>query len=1194
MAGTGKAVPQARLTKLKRSPSRGENAKKSGLAIKAARKRSQVRRERRAGTEAARRQPDARSHFQSAGRSRRRAGAVTPQRRPAARKEAVEAREQLAAASEILKVIASSRTDVQPVFDAIVQSAARLFDRRAVLRLVEGEGIRRRALSDPDSVRIQPKEVMPIDRDSLSGRVVLECKAMQVSDARGPDALPYGRAHAHEWDFRSFAAAPLIRDGTAIGVIMVNSAKPGALSDKQMALLQTFADQAVIAIENARLFSETKEALERQTATAEILKVISGSPTDTGPVFEVIVRNAADLCGGLFANVFRFDGVMLHFLASSSTKLEMLELLRRQYPMRPNRSQISGRTILEKTVVRMEDALNDPDYDRRHATTGGWRRMIGVPMMRDGNALGVFVVGWSEPGPISSRHEDLLKTFADQAVIAIENVRLFNETKEALERQTATAEILKVISGSLTDTRPVFDAIVQSGLGIFGGLMVTIALVDGELMQLGATGGGDSIENNRGRFPLPLNRESLGGCAVLDRAVMTIGNTEASGVPRLTRDNGRAVGFRAIAAAPMLRDGVAIGCIIVTRAEPGAFGGKQLALLQTFAAQAVIAIENVRLFNETKEALQRQTATAEILRVISSSPNDVQPVLECVAERAARLCDAYDSSLMVLKAGRVSLGAWFQQTPGTLGTLSAGETVALNRDTVMGRAIMDQAVIHVHDLQNPPSGEFELGRKLALRMGHRTILAVPLLSEDEPLGAILLRRKEVRPFSERQIALLRTFADQAAIGIKNVALFGQLQERTQALTKSVDQLTALGEVGQAISSTLDLETVLKTIVSRAVQLTALAAGVIYEYDQASGQFELRAAENLDEVTVAAFRQVAVRRGEGAVGTSVVLREPVQVPDIHDSSYPARLREPLDRSGLRALLAVPLFREEQIVGSLLVARASAGSFPPETVELLKTFASQSALAIQNARLFREIEEKGRQLEVASKHKSQFLASMSHELRTPLNAILGFNEMILDQAYGEVPEDMKEPLEDIQTSGKHLLRLINNVLDLAKIEAGRMELALTDYSAYDTVESVRATLRPLAESKGLEFVASMPNDLPLAYGDPGRITQCLMNLAGNSLKFTKVGKVEISVELRDSTLVYRVSDTGIGIPPDKIGSLFTEFKQTDAAIASEYGGTGLGLSISRKFIEMHGGRIWVESELGEGSAFIFEVPLRAMAA
>ncbi len=435
-------------------------------------------------------------------------------------------------------------------------------------------------------------------------------------------------------------------------------------------------------------------------------------------------------------------------------------------------------------------------------------------------------------------------------------------------------------------------------------------------------------------------------------------------------------------------------------------------------------------------------------------------------------------------------------------------------------------------------------------------------------------RQELRGFDEEQR--------------RAAAELGRLNEQ---LTRSVGQLTALGEVGQAISSTLDLETVLKTIVSRAVQLSELDSGAIYEYDERTEEYRLRASENLSAEIVEALRRAPIRRNEGPVWRAGITGQPTEIPEMLDESYQTPRREFLIRAGYRALLVVPLLRENHIVGALSVVRKSPGAFAPEIVELLKAFATQSALAIQNARLFREIAEKSRQLEIASRHKSEFLASMSHEFRTPLNAILGFNEMILGQLYGEVPADMQAPLAQIQKSGKHLLRLINNVLDLAKIEAGRMELSLQDYSVHDTVESVRSSLRPLAADKGLEFIASVPGDIPLAYGDAGRITQCLMNLAGNSLKFTKAGKVEISVELKGGTLVYRVADTGIGIPPDKIENLFTEFKQTDASIASEYGGTGLGLSISRKFVEMHGGRIWVESEPGKGSSFIFEVPLRA---
>jgi signal transduction histidine kinase len=609
-----------------------------------------------------------------------------------------------------------------------------------------------------------------------------------------------------------------------------------------------------------------------------------------------------------------------------------------------------------------------------------------------------------------------------------------------------------------------------------------------------------------------------------------------------------------------------------------------LELIQTFASQAVIAIENVRLFNETKESLERQTATAEILKVISSSPTDVQPVFEAIAQSASALfrCDV---AILILEGEHIFLrtAAGSRATPERRQKMHKLYPIPYDVDKNMAsRVIAERRTVEVLDTEAPDNPPLTA---LAGRAGQfRSLTMAPLQREGAGIGVISLLREEPGfRLDEKQLSLLKTFADQAVIAIENVRLFKELQQR-------IEQMTALGEVGQAISSTLDIETVLKTIVSRAVQLARLDGGSIYEYDERAEEFNVRATENVDEEYLAVLRSTPIRRGEGAVGRAALEGEPVQIPDVQDSSYQSRLRDALIRAGYRAVLVVPLRREEQVIGALSVTRKTPGAFAPEVVELLKTFATQSAMAIQNARLFREIAEKGKQLEVASRHKSDFLASMSHELRTPLNAILGFNEMILGQVYGDVPADMQEPLEDIQKSGKHLLRLINNVLDLAKIEAGRMELSLQDYSVQDTVESVRATLRPLAAEKGLEFLASVPQDLPLAYGDSGRITQCLMNLAGNSLKFTRAGKVEIAVTEKDGLLTYRVTDTGVGIPPDKIGSLFTEFKQTDATIASEYGGTGLGLSISKKFVEMHGGRIWIESELGKGSAFIFEIPLR----
>ena len=761
-----------------------------------------------------------------------------------------------------------------------------------------------------------------------------------------------------------------------------------------------------------------------------------------------------------------------------------------------------------------------------------------------------------------------------------------DQTKEALEQQTATAEILASISGSMTDTRPVFDAIVRNLLRLFGTRFAVVQILRDGIVEMPAVDGEPGFEKLIERYPRPLDESTVGGQAMLSMRTVqyspVIGNPAA---PAATQQFARDFGFDSVIFAPMVCEDRVLGAIGIAHHEPRVFDDRQVALIEGFADQAVIAIENVRLFNETTEALERQTATAEILKVIASSPTDLQPVLGAVAQRAAQLCESLDARIFFTDGDVARYVSGFGELAGVQ------DAVRITRGLALGRAIIDRAVVHVEDLARESATEFPDAREVQEKYGHRTTLAVPLLREDKAIGCILLRRSEVRPFSAKQIELLKTFADQAVIAIENVRLFEAVRQRTEALTRSVGQLTALGEVGQAISSTLDLDTVLKTIVTRAVQLAGLDGGVIYEYDERRGQFDMRASENFDEQSVDRLRRAGIREGEGAIGTSVVTRQPVQVPDTHAPGYSVRLRELLDRAGFHAVLAVPLVRDDQTIGALLVARASAGPFAPEIIDLLKTFASQSALAIQNARLFREIEDKGRQLETASRHKSDFLASMSHELRTPLNAILGFNELIMGEVYGEVPQDMKEPLADIQSSGKHLLGLINNVLDLAKIEAGRMELALADYSVLDTVARVHSTLRSLAAEKGLEFLASVPDEIPLVYGDSGRIAQCLMNLAGNSLKFTKAGRVEITVELNGEILVFRVADTGIGIAPDKIDSLFTEFKQTDATIASEYGGTGLGLSISKKFVEMHGGRIWVESQLGSGTSFLFELPLRA---
>jgi signal transduction histidine kinase len=417
----------------------------------------------------------------------------------------------------------------------------------------------------------------------------------------------------------------------------------------------------------------------------------------------------------------------------------------------------------------------------------------------------------------------------------------------------------------------------------------------------------------------------------------------------------------------------------------------------------------------------------------------------------------------------------------------------------------------------------------------------------------------------------------------------QVEARTQELARSVEELQALGEVSQAVSSTLDLQKVLATIVAHAVELSGTESGAIYEFDEIAEEFQLRATHRMSEELIQAIREAGINLSETAVGWAGKKREAVQVPDIlQEPTYPTG--EIMKREGFRALLAVPLLREDRLIGGLVVRRRAPGEFQKETVDLLQTFATQSALAIQNARLFREIESKGRELEIASKHKSDFLANMSHELRTPLNAILGYTELILDKIYGDVPETIQEVLERVEKNGRHLLGLINDVLDLSKIEAGQLALSLDDYSMKEVVHTVVTSVESLAAEKNLELKVSVSPEVAHGKGDQQRISQVFLNLVGNAIKFTEAGEVRIEATASNDTFVLSVSDTGPGLSEADQQRVFEEFHQVDGSSTRKKGGTGLGLSIAKRIVEMHGGRIWVESTVGKGSTFWFTLPVR----
>jgi GAF domain-containing protein len=1145
-----------------------------------------------------------------------------------------EALDQQTATSEILRVISRSPTDAQPVFETIARNAMGLLGGASSgVVVVAGDDIDLGALAiaaGGEAYEVA-RRFYPMSRAEFArlrpplSRVLETQAAVRIEDLRRVESEAI-REYAGTAEIRSAVAVPMLRDREAIGLIVVNRREPYLFTDDEVALLETFAAQAVIAIENVRLFRELEarnadltDALARETATSEILRVISRSPTDVQPVFNAIVESAMRLCGARVGHLFRFDGELLYLVAGTSTPAYD-DLVQRLYPMRPSQGQVSGRAILSRTVAQIPDVLTDPDYRHDLAVAGDWRSRLGVPLLREGSPIGVIVIMRADPGLFADYHIELLKTFADQAVIAIENVRLFTELQEknreltqahaqvseALERQTATSEILRVISSSPTDAQPVFEVIVRRAVRLCGGVHGGVLKLSGDVLSVVALENLSAVSTDLllRLYPRSPDRSGLVGLAIRQREVVHSADVERD--PRTADPElARRAGYSSVLAVPILRSGEPIGAIFVTSTRP--FGAVQMELLQTFADQAVIAIENVRLFTELQdknralteahaqvtEALEQQTATAEILRVISQSQTNVQPVFDTIVRNAVRLCGASHGGVYRFDGELVHFVAHEGYTPEQLEHWRRQWPRPVTAASITCQAIRTRSLVRIADVELHELTSDDLANVRA--RGARSVMAVPMFRQREIIGAISLAHRDVDAFSDAHVGLIKTFADLAVIAIENARLLTELQARTYELTRSVGELTALGDVGRALSSTLDLETVLQTIVTRANTLAGTAGCTIWEYDDAHEQFRLRVSHYADARDAAILgapdRVTTIRRGQGVTTQVVERRQPVQIADIAaEGAYESPIRRALLEAGHRGLLGVPLLREEQVIGVLAVTRKTPGEFEADVVRLLSTFATQSALAIQNARLFREIEGKSRQLELASQHKSEFLANMSHELRTPLNAIIGFSEVLGERMFGELNAKQEEYLKDIHASGQHLLSLINDILDLSKIEAGRMELELAEFHFPQAIENALVLVRERALRRGITLEQSIAPRLGEIRGDERKIKQVLLNLLSNAIKFTpEDGRVEVRAIPVDGSVEVSVTDTGVGIAPEDQEAIFEEFRQVGTA-DKKVEGTGLGLALSRKFIELHGGRIWVESQIGVGSTFTFTIPIR----
>jgi GAF domain-containing protein len=1094
--------------------------------------------------------------------------------------ETKEALEQQTAISEILRVISSSPGDVKPMLNAVAERALKLCDAaESTIVLVEGDGLRF-AAGFGTTQTLAKDELMPLTRGSITGRAVIDRAVIHMGDlaAAPEEEFPIGRELQRRFGHHAILSVPLMREDRAIGAIALWRMEARAFTEKQVALVKTFADQAAIAIENVRLFNETKEALERQTAIAEILRVISSSPTDVQPVLDAIAERAARLCDASAASMYLTDGDTLRHLASKGPSPDPVSHVD-TLPI--DRNSISGRALLERKTIEVEDMLEMADeypLSFEIAKRYGHRTVVVVPLFREGKPFGTILLRRQEVRAFGDREIALLSTFGDQAAIALENVRLFNETKEALEQQQASGDVLAAISSSIADATPVFEKILMSCERLFAGTVISVNVVgeDGLLRTVAHHGPGQA--GLLQQAPVPINDQTATGVCIMGRRVLhfpDVDNDET--VPALTREGVKIAGAKAAVFAPMLWEGKGIGSISVGRDRAGAFSDKEIALLKTFADQAVIAIQNARLFNETKEALDQQRASGEVLAAISSSIADTKPVFDAILQSCQRLFAGETVGITLVRDDDmldiVGRGPGFDE-------LKKLFPQPLTHETASGRAILEQKVMAYPDIDTAQMPE--TSRDGCRAIGALSIVFAPMLFEGRGIGTLWVGRPFKGAFTDKQLTLLKTFADQAVIAIQNARLFNETKE-------ALEQQRASGEVLAAISSSIaDATPVFDKIVTSCEHLfEGRLVGINLVGDD--GLIRIGAYHGPGREELAKIFPAPIDESTGT-GAAIVRRRVLHFPDVeHDENVPAGTIQGCRATGIKSLIFAPMLWEGKGIGAIFVGREHAGPFSEKEIGLLKTFADQAVIAIQNARLFSEIQDKSRQLEVANKHKSEFLANMSHELRTPLNAIIGFSEVLLERMFGELNEKQDDYLKDIHSSGRHLLSLINDILDLSKIEAGRMELEPSTFELSAALSNAMTLVRERAQRHSIVMGQQVDAQLGEIVADERKFKQILVNLLSNAVKFTPDGgRIDVTARLEDDNVFVAVHDTGIGIAPEDQAAVFEEFRQVGRDYTNKQEGTGLGLTLTKKFVELHGGRIWLESEPGKGSTFTFTIP------